>query len=139
MPTSNVKKGRPRTAKKVKAKSGQTTAREKPDVVTKAESQPKRENAYLGICYTCNVAPNCVQRERSGDRPIWFCENFDNEVSPGTSYEETGFYHRPGESPKLPGVDEVTEFKGLCVNCDNRKLCRHAKQPGGIWHCEEYQ
>lgn len=139
MPTSDIKKGRPRTAKKVKAKSVKTTARGEPDVATKTERQPKQGSTYLGVCYTCNAAPNCVQRERSGDRPIWFCENFDNEVSPGTSYEETAVYPRPIESPTSPGVVEVTEFKGLCINCDNREVCRHAKQEGGIWHCEEYQ
>lgn len=30
-------------------------------------------------------------------------------------------------------------LKGLCVNCEHRLTCAHARRTGGVWHCENYE
>jgi hypothetical protein len=85
---------------------------------------------YQGLCSTCNHAPTCV-RLKHQKGPIWFCEEFDNYVSP----------------PKRKVSEDVSQLKektydrsmGLCCNCKNRETCTFPKPEGGIWHCEEYQ
>ncbi len=32
----------------------------------------------------------------------------------------------------------ASDFKGLCMNCENRKDCLLPKSEGGVWHCGEY-
>jgi hypothetical protein len=44
----------------------------------------------------------------------------------------------PGESPAAI-ITYSNEFQGLCINCENRFICKSAKLHGGIWHCEEYR
>lgn len=62
-----------------------------------------------------------------------FCEEFDSTVP--TITEETTV-----ESfPTLEEMREWDEYKGLCVNCENRKDCAIRNKEIGVWHCEEYQ
>ncbi len=37
------------------------------------------------------------------------------------------------------GSQDTGEYKGLCVNCENRNTCSVPRPEGGVWHCEEYQ
>ena len=83
------------------------------------------------LCTTCNHYEICSKR---GDRrrPIWFCEEFDNYVP----VKEL----KLGTDSKVsfePVEKETQQFKGLCVNCENRKDCKLHRPNGGIWHCEE--
>lgn len=41
--------------------------------------------------------------------------------------------------PTLEEMREWDEYKGLCVNCENRKDCAIRNKEIGVWHCEEYQ
>ena len=90
--------------------------------------ETKRKN--LGVCETCNHIEDCLHRFSNG-MVIWFCEQFDDYVSP-----------KPLSIPKIsttslnPG--KVEGYLWLCVNCEHRTNCKHSKTPSGIWHCEEY-
>jgi hypothetical protein len=35
--------------------------------------------------------------------------------------------------------NEEVKFKGLCLNCENRKTCIFSKPEEGVWRCEEYE
>ena len=91
---------------------------------------------YEGLCCTCKNCETCMYLQKA-DRPILQCEEF------------TPFESRPFKAiPKREGLptkeqviarmDEDPSLKGLCVNCDRRFDCKFCKQPGGVWHCEEY-
>jgi len=94
------------------------------------------EIKYYGICTTCNFAASCAN-SKSAKNPIYFCEMFDDSMPP-----EKKIVAKPGQKPS-PTSDIVDKFsskyKGLCINCENRKTCKFARTDEGIWHCAEYQ
>jgi hypothetical protein len=113
---------------KMKAKAG---------VVTRTVRTTTTE--YLGICSTCNHAPDCAHRIRNANTPIWDCENYDDHVS------LSGVEFNGGLSEILPkprksrrAEFDAIEYKGLCRNCENRDTCNIARPAGGVWNCEEY-
>ena len=83
-----------------------------------------------GICVTCNYLKDCLHRLNNG-QVIWFCEQFDDFVPPKP--RKLANPSRTTHNPHNPDG-----YMGLCVNCEHRAECIHAKTPGGIWHCEEY-
>jgi len=91
-----------------------------------------------GLCSTCNNAPSCFYHHSRG--PALFCELFDNYVSPGVQTFAAG---APQATVPLftsnPALEEAAEYTGLCMNCENRQTCGHAKSEGGVWHCEDYR
>ena len=101
-------------------------------------SKTKKKELYNDICSTCNYGKLCVSKKtRQG--PVWFCEEYDDYV-PVKVQEvyEAGF--QPAQSRVGSGIKEndSSQFKGLCINCENRVTCINSKTVGGIWHCEEY-
>lgn len=86
-----------------------------------------------GICSTCNYVPACSLRA-TDDRPVFYCEEFDDYVPVAA---------RPAVEvalmPKEPTDQCEDEYKGLCLDCDNREICLSPKSHGGVWHCEEYR
>jgi len=84
-----------------------------------------------GICSTCVHLENCEHRRKTTG-PIWFCEDFDDYVP-----EKAERKIKPAGTPPQPDPND-DKFMGLCVNCDHRFTCVNAKQPGGVWFCEEY-
>ena len=89
----------------------------------------------LDLCSTCMHASNCTYRSKS-DRYIYYCEEF--EIAP-TNIKESQKAACEQPMAKQEDCDSSFKFKGLCVNCENRKTCNFAKVNGGIWHCEEYR
>jgi len=87
---------------------------------------------YRDLCSTCNHKSTCGTRSTLR-RPILFCEQFDAFLPVSTSAVGKTV------SPKPPGKQDTTQYKGLCVNCENRETCTTEKDEGGIWHCEEYR
>ncbi|NIM12499.1 MAG: hypothetical protein GTO45_10360 [Candidatus Aminicenantes bacterium] len=92
---------------------------------------------YNDVCSTCNHVKICTSRKnRQG--PVWFCEEFDDYVavmekkSVGSEFQIIPPWK--GSNP----IESSIEFKGLCINCENRKTCVNSRVEGGIWHCEEY-
>lgn len=97
------------------------------DVILEDISVPEN----LGICSTCNHLSTCIHRLKN-NRPIWFCEEFD-DYTPSDLMAVI-------DHPEIEEVnDDRNSFMGLCINCENRFDCPHAKQAGGIWQCEEYR
>jgi hypothetical protein len=98
----------------------------------KAKKPKALPSAEQGLCSTCNKAAHCGYKARN-KRAVLFCEEFDSTVP--TITEETTV-----ESfPTLEEMREWDEYKGLCVNCENRKDCAIRNKEIGVWHCEEYQ
>lgn len=99
------------------------------------KSQVKK---YTGICSTCNNAPTCMYLK---DRrpPVSQCEEFDN-YSAARPTVTTG--SSTASDPVVTSTDQdkkAVMYKGLCINCENRRDCTLTKHEGGIWHCEEYR
>jgi hypothetical protein len=44
-----------------------------------------------------------------------------------------------GHATAVNDCSQQPEITGLCVNCDKRFTCRHCRQLGGVWYCEEYE
>lgn len=98
------------------------------EVSIKAKARP-----FVDICSTCNHVQDCVNLQKN-DRPVWFCEQFDNHVP----IEEQPFDVADFQPCQSPVEDEHRQFQGLCINCENRHNCNLAKPNGGVWHCQEY-
>ncbi len=95
---------------------------------------------YLGICSTCNHAPDCAHRLRNPDVAIWECENYDDYVHIDGTELNGGLSTvlPPPRKSHRPEFDSI-EYKGLCANCEKRDECTFPRPAGGVWHCEEYQ
>ena len=102
------------------------------DIPPCAEREASVSRTYRDLCSTCNRTGTCGTRS-TPQRPILFCEEFDAFVPVSTSAGGKTV------SPKSPGKQDATRYKGLCVNCENRETCTIQKDEGGIWHCEEYR
>ncbi len=100
----------------------------------KQEAPIKRQVEYKGLCANCNNAEHCTYAHNA-KKPVQFCEMYDS-YAPEPLRADLSAVLTPDPSEMRP---ELPMSKGLCVNCANRDLCIHAKQEGGIWHCEEYQ
>ncbi len=102
------------------------------------EAGPKEEFAmsssyiFVGLCATCNNAADCVYRKRRGADAI-YCEMFDGYARPN------GNGKRVATIVTTLEIAKSTEFKGLCVNCEDRDTCKLPRPEGGVWHCEEYK
>ena len=91
-----------------------------------------KKETIQGLCSTCNHLESC--KHRLNGMVVWFCEEFDDYVPPKTKPRAVS---QPVKvSPKSNGADKLM---GLCVNCEKRDDCVHAKRVGGVWHCEEYE
>ncbi len=52
-----------------------------------------------------------------------------------TSKEWKLLYFQPGR----PGLEEVSEIKGLCKHCEVRDICVLPKPETGVWRCQYYR
>lgn len=97
----------------------------------------KKKEVYNDLCSTCNHAETCLSK-KTRQRPVWFCEEFDDYVVVKELYD---IAVQPTDSQDRfsAGEDEAGQFKGICMNCENRRTCNYLKPNGGIWHCEEYK
>jgi hypothetical protein len=102
------------------------------------EADVKTEQTfYNDLCSTCNHADICVSKKtRQG--PVWFCEEFDDYVAVKELYDTT-LQGTDSQDRISAGGDNTGQFKGLCINCENRHTCNYLKPNGGVWHCEEYK
>jgi hypothetical protein len=92
----------------------------------------------VGLCSTCNNSPTCFYRARRG--PALLCELFDDYVAPSLSNVARKTATAAVTRASFGGTSEsASNYSGLCVNCDHRQTCWHAKPEGGVWHCEGYE
>lgn len=100
-------------------------------------NKTKKKELYNDICSTCNSGELCVSKKtRQG--PVWFCEEYDDYVEvKDETIVGTEFQIIPPWKDSNP-MEGPIQFKGLCINCENRNTCVNSRVEGGIWHCEEY-
>ena len=93
---------------------------------------------YPGICSICDNALTCNYLQ-SSKQPVIQCEEFDGtstrpvKLAREDILEAINSRNKSGDEKGDSG-----KYKGLCINCDNRKTCSCPKPEGGTWHCEEY-
>jgi hypothetical protein len=108
-------------------------AKKKMDAYRLKEKKIKVE--YSGLCSTCNNNSTC-SFIRDHEKPVLHCEEFDDYIKPITINKNIATT-TPLASPVIKKKD-IEKFKGLCVNCENRAICKLPKSETGVWHCEEY-
>ena len=101
-----------------------------PDVARYVAANPSAARRYRDLCSTCKHAEACGGRSTL-EHPIFFCELFE-VFAPRPALT-------PAAAPEPSDWPDASEYKGLCVNCENRTTCTAPKPEGGVWHCEEYQ
>jgi hypothetical protein len=80
-----------------------------------------------GLCATCMNIATCMYRKFQ-QQSVVYCEEF--EIQPTIRKQRT---------TAVPTCAAEYQYRGLCMNCENRNSCMHADTEGGIWHCEEYR
>jgi hypothetical protein len=98
---------------------------------------------YRGLCTTCNNAPEC-EFLRHHNKTVYHCEEYDDSTSTQSKINnrkqsQQNETESGSGSSGFSSEEESATYKGLCVNCENRRMCHHARVEGGIWHCENYQ
>lgn len=99
--------------------------------VTTKELVTSTLNKNLGICTTCNHAPECVNLKAAG-RPIWYCDQFDAFVPAGSHSVRTK------DLSPAPVMATNGGHEGLCQNCEHRQTCINRVPGQAVWECEEY-
>ena len=87
------------------------------------------------ICANCKHLGGCMYPANAA-APILECEMY--ECGPAASPRLMVVKTKQHSSDQSAGLSE-DEALGLCVNCANLPRCRLPKNPGGVWHCEEYE
>ncbi len=95
------------------------------------------QKEVTGLCVNCMHKEHCTFLATAQD-PVICCEEYDI-LTPDLQRD-------PIESLKENPYEKqsvITEYndalQGLCINCEHNSSCKSAGQPGGVWHCEEYQ
>ena len=92
----------------------------------------------VGLCSTCNNSPTCFYRAQRG--PALFCELFDDYVAPPPPAKQSKALPPASSSiDARAAAEDVSNYAGLCMNCEHRRTCTHPRPPGGVWHCEDYE
>ncbi|MGB8656466.1 MAG: hypothetical protein WCE90_01610 [Candidatus Zixiibacteriota bacterium] len=98
-----------------------------------------RKPEYGGLCLTCDHVRSCSY-PRNPDQPVWQCEEFEAIDAPVDRTTVESFLaaaHARRES--VVAENSKGQFKGLCLNCENRKTCTFPRPEDGVWRCEEYE
>lgn len=91
-----------------------------------------------GICTTCNYMKTCIYILKI-DRPIHFCEEFD-DIMKCNSQPKTESSQCKTSSSKAESQNASNKtYLGLCSNCKFNRFCSFPKPEGGVWHCEEFE
>ena len=99
-----------------------------------------QEMSFQGICVTCNNRSECLSLRNSlkEGKPVLQCEEFDcsageingsrMKIIPNVNIEN------------LENIDDVESLKarGLCINCDDNRICKFPCFGNAVIYCEEY-
>lgn len=121
------------TAAQRGAKKAKATVKTQKAIRVKHESKVEEaiQEQFMGLCMTCIHAQGCAFR-RDVAQAVLECDEFDiGQTAPAKFDITLG-------APAAIKDDELSKFKGLCVNCDVRQDCKLSKPEEGVWHCEEY-
>jgi hypothetical protein len=86
-----------------------------------------------GLCATCIHAAGCVLCA-DRDHLVFRCEEFDCASSTERKPEDSD-----GGRASSENLESDQQWKGLCMNCENRFSCSFPKPEDGVWHCAEYR
>lgn len=97
--------------------------------------QARKKLIEASLCANCRHLWECVFPMKATD-PIFECELHEcgASVTPRLILLKTKKDSR--EESEGAGDNEPL---GLCTNCENLPDCHLPKNPGGVWHCEEYE
>ncbi|MBL7133651.1 MAG: hypothetical protein ISS78_06090 [Phycisphaerae bacterium] len=117
--------------------------RDAPDPTDAGRSVAQGRCASRGhrdLCSTCSHAETCGNRS-TPQRPIFFCEMFDVLAPPPVVTPAAASARTRLDKPAVPPAarQDAGQYKGLCVNCENRNTCILPRPEGEIWHCQEYR
>lgn len=81
------------------------------------------------ICITCKYEKTCIFKQDIKN-PIFHCEEYEL-VPTQTNQAQTN---------RIEAKEELsmTEYTGICMNCDNKMECNIRCKTSVIWRCEEY-
>lgn len=85
-----------------------------------------------GLCGTCTNMPGCGFYR--GPNPVIHCEEFSVDETPPWRARRM---RRPSIAASCQQNDGT--FHGICVNCDERELCKLRVADQVVWHCQEYR
>lgn len=102
---------------------------------TDASEQLREKLIESSLCVNCKHVGDCIYPLKAA-APILECELY--ECGPPARPRLIVVKARQRLSEESPGLSE-DEALGLCVNCANLPHCKLPKNPGGVWHCEEYE
>jgi len=93
-----------------------------------------------GLCSTCKDASTCMY-QKTGKQPIWDCDGFYTDVGPSVEVpmKTKASLSSEAKSSTTKGNTIAALYKGLCIDCNQRKTCTLSNSSGGVWHCEEYE
>ena len=93
-------------------------------------NMPKKKDPK-GLCSSCRSGSTCTYT-KDCQYPVLQCEEFDG-------YAPAPVRAKVKKTAAALEEKDTGKYKGLCVNCEDRKTCRFPKPEGGVWHCEEYR
>ena len=70
-------------------------------------------------------------------KTIVFCD--DNDSSEVKTEQKNQITNQNVLCASNQGSKELSDLKGLCMNCEIREKCDFPKPLGGVWHCKEYK
>ena len=88
---------------------------------------------YASLCSNCRNQNDCVFLMKAGE-PIIECEMYEC----GSSSRPRLSVVKRNLAAAAAALPEEDNLMGLCVNCDNLKVCQLPKPQSGVWNCEEY-
>ena len=87
-----------------------------------------------GLCVTCIHADDCVYMRKSKS-PVQQC----NEFAVSCNQERPNRLSAAAITAAVVSESQDELYRGLCMNCDERKNCGPTKTRAGVWQCEEYK
>lgn len=97
----------------------------------KEKSTASKVARYIGLCFTCNNAPDCCLIGNI-DQPVFFCEEFNiYQQTQAKPLDNITLQAVNSQGIFSPEVKESTKYQGLCVNCENREICIFQKPESG--------
>jgi len=106
-------------------------APEEPD----ASERLREKLIESSLCVNCKHLGDCIYPTKAA-ASILECEMY--ECGPAAGPRLIVVKAKPHCADESSGLS-ADEALGLCVNCANLAHCRLPKNPGGVWHCEEYE
>ena len=101
---------------------------------------PRRKD-QRGLCVFCGAAADCAF-SRHSDSPVLLCEEFDMQDTTRAKDDEESYgrNENPGDDRECGRSQQPNwDRQGLCGDCGIYDRCKHPRNKGSVWQCEEYR